>query len=68
MIVKLAVHYEQERINNLCNNNGFLYGIYYYNIYKEDLNTDNMYNNDIVNVEWYETEKERDMIILGTSN
>jgi len=59
MIVKLAVHYEQQRTNKLDNNNGLLYGIYYYNVPKEDLDTDNMFNNDVVHVEWYKTELER---------
>jgi len=59
MIVKLAVHYEQQRTNKLDNNNGLLYGIYYYNVSKEDLDTDNMFNNDVVHVEWYKTELER---------
>ncbi len=59
MTVKLAVHYEQQRTNKLDNNNGLLYGIYYYNVPKEDLDTDNMFNNDVVHVEWYKTELER---------
>ena len=32
MIVKLAVHYEQQRACKNDNNNGLLYGIYYYDI------------------------------------
>ena len=48
MEVKLAVHYKQERINPEDNNNGLLWGIYYYDIPKIDIDTDNMYNNDIV--------------------
>ena len=59
MIVKLAVHYEQQRTNKLDNNKGLLYGIYYYNVPKEDLDTDNMFNYDIVHVEWYKTKLER---------
>ena len=59
MTVKLAVHYEQQRTNKLDNNNGLLYGIYYYNVPKEDLDTDNMFNNDVVHVEWYKTKLER---------
>lgn len=59
MIVKLAVHYEQERTDNRDNNNGLLYGIYYYDVPKKDLNTDEMYNNDIVHVEWFKTESDR---------
>jgi hypothetical protein len=59
MIVKLAVHYEQQRTNKKDNNNGLLYGIYHYDIPKKDLDTDNMFNNDIVHVEWYKTKLER---------
>jgi hypothetical protein len=59
MIVKLAVHYEQQRTNKLDNNNGLLYGIYYYDVPKEDLDTDNMFNYDIVHVKWYKTKLER---------
>ena len=59
MIVKLAVHYEQERTNKKDNNNGLLYGIYHYDIPKNDLDTDNMFNYDIVHVEWYKTKLER---------
>jgi hypothetical protein len=63
MEVKLAVHFKQERINPEDNNNGLLWGIYYYDIPKIDIDTDNMYNNDIVNVEWYASKKERDQIL-----
>ncbi len=59
MIIKLAVHYEQQRTDKKDNNNGLLYGIYYYDVPKEHVNTDNMYNNDIVHVEWYKTKLER---------
>ena len=59
MIVKLAVHYEQQRTNKLDNNNGLLYGIYHYDIPKEDLDTDNMFNHDVVYVKWYKTKLER---------
>ena len=59
MTVKLAVHYEQERTDKRDNNNGLLYGIYYYDVPKEDLNTDEIYNNDIVHVEWFKTESDR---------
>tara|TARA_Y100001938_G_scaffold145574_1_gene222542 strand:+ start:1412 stop:1612 length:201 start_codon:yes stop_codon:yes gene_type:complete len=61
MIIKNSVHYEQQRTCRNDNNNGFLYGIYYYDVPSEDLNTDNIYNNNIVRVEWYKTEKERDV-------
>jgi hypothetical protein len=59
MIIKLAVHYEQERTDKKDNNNGLLYGIYYYDVPKKDLDTDNMFNNDIVHVEWFKTKLER---------
>tara|TARA_R110000803_G_scaffold175047_1_gene237606 strand:+ start:16 stop:210 length:195 start_codon:yes stop_codon:yes gene_type:complete len=61
MIVKLAVHYEQQRTDKKDNNNGLLYGIYCYDVPKEDLDTDNMFNNDIVHVEWYKTKSERNI-------
>ncbi len=61
MIVKLAVHYEQERAFKNGNNNGLLYGIYYYDVPTEDFDTDNMFNNDVVHVEWYKTENERNI-------
>ncbi len=32
MIVKLAVHYEQQRVNEHDDNNGLLYGIYHYDV------------------------------------
>ena len=64
MIVLLPVHYEQERISEDDNNNGLLYGIYYYDVPVKDLGTDNVYNNEIVNVEWFETEQERDLWLL----
>jgi len=63
VIITLPVHYEQERIDKEDNNNGLLYGIYYYNISVEDLNTDNAFNSDVVNVEWFETESERDSML-----
>lgn len=59
LIIKLPVNYEQERINKEDNNKGFLYGVYYYNVPVEDLNSDNIFNNDIINVEWFKTEEER---------
>lgn len=51
MEYKLAVHYAQERINSKDNNSGLLWGIYYYD------------NDEIVNVEWYSSQKERDLIL-----
>lgn len=63
VIITLPVHYEQERIDKKDNNNGLLYGIYYYNISVEDLNTDNAFNSDVVNVEWFETESERNSML-----
>ena len=64
MIVKLAVHYEQQRVDKHDDNNGLLYGIYHYDVPKEDYDTDNMFTNEIVHVEWYKTEKERDKILI----
>lgn len=61
MIVKIAVHYDQQRTSKNDNNNGLLYGIYYYDVSQEDLDTDNMFNNDIVHVQWYKTENERNL-------
>ena len=61
MIVKIAVHYDQQRTSKNDNNNGLLYGIYYYDVSQEDLDTDNIYNNDIVHVQWYKTENERNL-------
>lgn len=63
VIITLPVHYEQERIDKEDNNDGLLYGIYYYNISVEDLHTDNAFNSDVVNVEWFETESERDSML-----
>jgi hypothetical protein len=59
IIVEYPVHYEQERTDKTDNNNGLLFGIYYYDIPTEDINTDDMYNNEIVRVKWFKTEKER---------
>ena len=61
--ITLPVHYNQERTSKEDNNNGLLYGIYYYNVPVEDLGTDNIFNNEIVNVEWFETEIERDAML-----
>ena len=61
MIVKIAVHYDQQRTSKNDNNNGLLYGIYYYDVSPGDYDTDNIYNNDIVHVEWYKTENERNL-------
>ena len=61
MIVKIAVHYDQQRTSKNDNNNGLLYGIYYYDVPPEDLDTDNIYNNDIVHAQWYKTENERNL-------
>ena len=60
MEVDLKVHWYQERIDNKDENDGFLFGIYTYDVPEEDMDTDNMFNNDIVNVQWFKTEKERD--------
>jgi len=59
VLVKLAVHYEQQRTNKLDNNKGLVYGIYYFDVPKTDIDTDQMFNHDIVHVEWYKTELER---------
>ena len=59
VLVKLAVHYEQERTDKKDNNNGLLYGIYYFDVPKTDIDTDQMFNNNIVHVEWYKTKSER---------
>lgn len=61
MLVDVKVHWNQERVDNKDNNNGLLFGIYTYDIPDEDIDTDNMFNNDIVNVQWFETEKERNL-------
>ena len=61
MIVKIAVHYDQQRTSKNDNNNGLLYGIYYYDVPQEDFDTENMFNNDIVHVQWYKTENERNL-------
>lgn len=63
-MVKLAVNYEQERTDKHDDNNGLLYGIYYYDVPEEDYDTDNMFNNEIVHVEWYKTEEERNKILI----
>ena len=68
MIVKIAVHYDQQRTSKNDNNNGLLYGIYYYDVSQEDLDTDNMFNNDIVHVQWYKTENERNLKLKENDN
>jgi hypothetical protein len=60
MLVDAKVHWYQERVDNKNQNDGLLFGIYTYDVPDEDINTDDMFNNDIVNVEWFKTEKERD--------
>jgi hypothetical protein len=59
VIIKLPVHYHQQRIDKEDNNKGLLYGIYYFDIPVEDLNTDHMFDHDIIHVDWYKTKKER---------
>ena len=60
MEVDLKVHWHQERIDNKDDNDGLLFGIYTYDVPEEDIDTDNMFNNDIVDVQWFKSEKERD--------
>jgi len=63
MIKKLAVNWEQQRICKNDNNDGLLYGIYYYDVPDEYLNTDDVYGGDVIQVEWYRTEEERDLLM-----
>ena len=63
MIKKVAVNWEQERICKNDNNEGLIYGIYYYDIPDEFFDTEDAYNSDIVEVEWYKTEEERDLLM-----
>ncbi len=58
-LVAIGVHYHQQRIDKEDNNNGLLYGIYYFDIPVEDLNTDHMFDHDIIHIEWYKTKEER---------
>ena len=47
MIVKIAVHYDQQRTSKNDNNNGLLYGIYYYDVPQEDFDTENVNTHQI---------------------
>lgn len=63
-IVKRKVNYMDEQSINGYNNNGKIYGIYYYDVANEDLDTDEQFNSDIIDVEWYESETERDKMFF----
>lgn len=63
-IVKRRVNYMDEQCINGDNNNGKIYGIYYYEVANEDLDTDDKFNSDIIDVEWHESEAERDKAFL----
>ena len=62
MYVDQKVSWEQERTDKNDNNDGFHFGIYTYEVPIEEVDTDNMLNNEVINVEWFKTEKKRDRI------
>jgi hypothetical protein len=63
-IIKRKVNYMDEQSINGDNNNGKIYGIYYYEVANEDLDTDDQFNSDIIDAEWHESEAERDKAFL----
>ena len=64
-IVKRKVNYMDEQSINRDNNNGKIYGIYYYEVANEDIGTDDQFNSNILEVEWYESETERDNVFTS---
>ena len=50
MNVDLKVDWRKERADENDNNNGKYWGIYTYNVPKDELDTDEMFNNSIDNV------------------
>ena len=64
-IVKRKVNYMDEQSINGDNNNGKIYGIYYYEVANEDIGTDDQFNSNILEVEWYESETERDNVFTS---
>jgi len=63
-IVKRKVNYMDEQSIKGYNNNGKIYGIYYYDVPNEDVGTDDQFNSNILEVEWYESETERDKMFF----
>lgn len=66
--IYLSVSWRDECDDKNDNNNGKEYGIYTYEVPIEDVDTEDMYNNEIVDVEWFKTEKKRDKVLSKKPN
>ena len=60
MRVALEIHYHDQRTDKKDENNGLLFGVYIYDVPNEEVNTDDMFYNDVIGVYWFETEQERE--------
>tara|TARA_R100000700_G_C3079379_1_gene85808 strand:+ start:224 stop:436 length:213 start_codon:yes stop_codon:yes gene_type:complete len=62
--LKCKVQWSSERTNDADNNNGCEYGIYTFDVEQSDYNPEiGLGGYDVINVEWYKSEIERDNII-----
>jgi hypothetical protein len=65
-IIKRKVNYMKEQSINGCDNNGKIYGIYYYEVHDDDVDTEDQFNSDIIHVEWFEKESKRNEMFMST--
>lgn len=64
MNMQCKVQWSSERANDDDNNNGYEYGIYTFDVKQSDYNPEiGLGGYNVINVEWYKTETERDNII-----
>jgi hypothetical protein len=61
MLVDLLVDWKQQRVDETDNNDGKHFGIYTFDVPEEEIDTDDMFNNDLVGVQWFETRKEQEL-------
>ena len=57
--IDMKVSWINERTNDNDLNNGYLYGIYTYSVPNDEVGTDDQFNNDIIDVQWFKTKKIR---------
>ena len=64
MNMQCKVQWSSERANDDDNNNRYEYGIYTFDVKQSDYNPEiGLGGYNVINVEWYKTETERDNII-----
>ena len=63
--IDVPVYYPNHRMDDNDLNNGLLYSIYTYAIPEKDIDTDDMFMNEIVDVQWFETPQERDKNLIN---